>query len=235
MTQQSTIIQQAIEVLEMEAEGILKLVDRIDDNFVRAVDVIYRAGGRVIVGGIATNDGYIALTLALGIYTASHIAEIIRGSILAVPKGQVEAANALALSGFILASAFDDLDWGEVADAARSLNDAELLSLGSMWILWVTSQGLLTASLVPGLPVRRGVVAYLGPAAITSAVPGPSDLPVRYAMLISWGRTAGEASLAVAAGGIFSIGVKLVLPVVAAVGLVVTGLILLRRRRRSSR
>jgi general L-amino acid transport system permease protein len=56
--------------------------------------------GRVIVGGIATNDGYIALTLALGIYTASHIAEIIRGSILAVPKGQVEAANALALSGF---------------------------------------------------------------------------------------------------------------------------------------
>jgi general L-amino acid transport system permease protein len=56
--------------------------------------------GRVIVGGIATNDGYIAITLALGIYTASHIAEIIRGSILAVPKGQVEAGNALALSSF---------------------------------------------------------------------------------------------------------------------------------------
>ena len=56
--------------------------------------------GRVIVGGIATNDGYIAITLALGIYTASHIAEIIRGSILAVPKGQIEAGNALALSGF---------------------------------------------------------------------------------------------------------------------------------------
>jgi general L-amino acid transport system permease protein len=56
--------------------------------------------GRVIIGGIATNDGYIAITLALGVYTASHIAEIIRGSILAVPKGQNEAANALALSGF---------------------------------------------------------------------------------------------------------------------------------------
>ncbi len=56
--------------------------------------------GRTIVGGIATNDGYVALTLALGIYTASHIAEIVRGSILAVPKGQNEAANALALSGF---------------------------------------------------------------------------------------------------------------------------------------
>ena len=56
--------------------------------------------GRLIVGGIATNDGYIAITLALGVYTASHIAEIIRGSILAVPKGQIEAGNALALSGF---------------------------------------------------------------------------------------------------------------------------------------
>ncbi len=56
--------------------------------------------GRLIEGGLTTNDAYIALTLALGIYTASHIAEIVRGSILAVPKGQNEAANALALSGF---------------------------------------------------------------------------------------------------------------------------------------
>ncbi|RLE24766.1 MAG: hypothetical protein DRJ50_04180 [Actinobacteria bacterium] len=55
--------------------------------------------GRIIIGGIATNDGYIAITLALGVYTASHIAEIIRGAILAVAKGQSEAANALALSG----------------------------------------------------------------------------------------------------------------------------------------
>jgi general L-amino acid transport system permease protein len=56
--------------------------------------------GRVIEGGFATNSGYLALTAALALYTASHIAEIIRGSILAVPNGQSEAANALALSGF---------------------------------------------------------------------------------------------------------------------------------------
>ena len=56
--------------------------------------------GRVIEGGIATNNAYISLTLALALYTASHIAEIIRGSILAVNSGQSEAANALALSGF---------------------------------------------------------------------------------------------------------------------------------------
>lgn len=56
--------------------------------------------GRLIEGGLTTNDAYVALTLALALYTASHIAEIIRGSILAVHKGQSEAANALALSGF---------------------------------------------------------------------------------------------------------------------------------------
>ena len=73
-----------------------------------------------------------------------------------------------------------------------------------MWLLWIGAQGLLTASLVPGLAVRHGVVAFLGPAAITSVVPGPSDLPIRYQMLTSWGRSPGEATLSVAAGGIFS-------------------------------
>ncbi len=53
--------------------------------------------GRRVVGGFSTNSGYMALTLALGLYTASFVAEIIRGSILAVPKGQSEAAIAVAL------------------------------------------------------------------------------------------------------------------------------------------
>ncbi len=53
---------------------------------------------RVLEGGFAVNWGFIALTAALALYTASHIGEIIRGSILAVHTGQSEAANALALS-----------------------------------------------------------------------------------------------------------------------------------------
>jgi putative heme transporter len=129
---------------------------------------------------------------------------------------------ALGVSAWILVATFDDLDIQEIADAVRSLEDAEIISLLSMWLLWIAAQGLLTASLVPGLAVRHGIVAFLGPASITSVVPGPSDLPIRYRMLTSWGRSTGEATLAVAAGGIFSIGIKLVLPVIAAVGLVVS-------------
>lgn len=55
---------------------------------------------RLITGGIQMEAGFVALLLALGLYTASHIAEIVRGSILAVPIGQNEAAGALALSNF---------------------------------------------------------------------------------------------------------------------------------------
>ena len=44
--------------------------------------------GRTIVGGFGTNSGYMSITVALGLYHASHVAEIVRGSILAVPRGQ---------------------------------------------------------------------------------------------------------------------------------------------------
>ena len=56
--------------------------------------------GRSIEGGIRLGPEYAALLVALVLYTASHIAEIVRGSIQAVPKGQTEAANAIALSNF---------------------------------------------------------------------------------------------------------------------------------------
>jgi len=45
-------INQAREVLKIEAESILNLMDKIDENFSRAVDIIYRSKGRVIVTGI---------------------------------------------------------------------------------------------------------------------------------------------------------------------------------------
>jgi len=46
------IIQQAREVLKTEAEGILNLIDNIDINFVKMVDLICNSKGRLIVGGI---------------------------------------------------------------------------------------------------------------------------------------------------------------------------------------
>jgi general L-amino acid transport system permease protein len=56
--------------------------------------------GRRLQGGVAMSASYAALLAALVVYTASHVAEIVRGSIQAVPRGQTEAATALALSDF---------------------------------------------------------------------------------------------------------------------------------------
>jgi general L-amino acid transport system permease protein len=56
--------------------------------------------GRALEGGYVGLAAYFAVLIALVLYTASHVAEIVRGSILAVPKGQTEAANAIALSPF---------------------------------------------------------------------------------------------------------------------------------------
>jgi len=49
-------------------------------------------------GGFRFTSSYMALLLALVIYTSSFIAEIVRGGIQAVPNGQTEAAKALGLS-----------------------------------------------------------------------------------------------------------------------------------------
>ena len=51
-----------------------------------------------ITGGVAMSTGYAALLVGLVLYTSSHVAEIVRGSIQAVALGQTEAATALGLS-----------------------------------------------------------------------------------------------------------------------------------------
>ncbi len=45
-------IAQAIEVLKIEADGILQLTEKIDHNFTKMVDLIYKSRGRVIFAGI---------------------------------------------------------------------------------------------------------------------------------------------------------------------------------------
>jgi len=51
-------------------------------------------------GGLRLTVNYLAILLALVIYTASFIAEIVRGGIQAVSKGQTEASKALGLSPY---------------------------------------------------------------------------------------------------------------------------------------
>ena len=50
------------------------------------------------VGGLRLTPEFVALVFGLSTYTASFIAEIVRAGLLAVPKGQREAADALGLT-----------------------------------------------------------------------------------------------------------------------------------------
>ncbi len=54
-------------------------------------------GGFNFDGGLQLRNSLIALWLALSLYTGAFIAEIVRGGILAISKGQTEAAFALGL------------------------------------------------------------------------------------------------------------------------------------------
>ncbi len=58
---------------------------------------ILRRGYQSGIGSVIVPE-FIALVLALSLYTASFIAEIVRAGILAVPGGQTEASKALGMS-----------------------------------------------------------------------------------------------------------------------------------------
>jgi general L-amino acid transport system permease protein len=59
-----------------------------------------RAFTRQYEGGLGITPEFAALLIALVLYTGSFIAEIVRGSIQALPRGQSEAAMAVGLTGY---------------------------------------------------------------------------------------------------------------------------------------
>ena len=56
-----------------------------------------RLNGFEYEGGLALSPLLTALALALSVYTGAFIAEVVRGGVQAVPKGQLEAARSLGL------------------------------------------------------------------------------------------------------------------------------------------
>ena len=48
----TVILQRAKEVLNIEATGIVSLIDRLDDRFIQAVELLYNCRGKVVVTGL---------------------------------------------------------------------------------------------------------------------------------------------------------------------------------------
>ena len=88
------IIEQAKRVLMIESKAIEALVDRIGEDFVQAVELIYKCSGRVVVTGMG-KSGIIGKKIASTLASVGtpalflHPAEGVHGDLGMVTKGDV--------------------------------------------------------------------------------------------------------------------------------------------------
>lgn len=122
---------------------------------------------------------YQAAFAALGLVSAAHLAEIYRGSLLAVPRGQFEAATAVGLSRsttyarIIAPQAFRVALPGMVTWAISLLKDSALVSMiGVAEIMSVTSQDARSSGegLLPFIIAAAIYILIGSPLAVLSRV-----------------------------------------------------------------
>lgn len=93
----SKILKRARDVLDIEARGILSLVDRLDDNFVQAVDLLHACKGKVVVTGVG-KSGLICRKIAATLSSTGtpsfflHAGDANHGDMGMIMKGDVVLA-----------------------------------------------------------------------------------------------------------------------------------------------
>lgn len=91
------VIKQAKEVLKIEAQGILRLVDRVGPEFEKTIETIMKAKGRVIITGMG-KSGLVARKIAATLNSTGtpsqflHPAEAIHGDLGMVSSGDIVVA-----------------------------------------------------------------------------------------------------------------------------------------------
>lgn len=96
------ILKRARDVLDIESQGILSLIDRLDENFVRAVDLLFDCKGKVVVTGLG-KSGLICHKIAATLSSTGtpalflHAGDAIHGDLGMIMKG--DAVLAVSNSG----------------------------------------------------------------------------------------------------------------------------------------
>lgn len=91
------ILDRARDVLDIEARGIHALIDRLDESFVRAVDLLYGCQGKVVVTGMG-KSGLIGRKIAATLSSAGtpslflHAGEASHGDLGMIMKGDIVLA-----------------------------------------------------------------------------------------------------------------------------------------------
>lgn len=91
------LLQRAAAVLRNESNGILALIERLDENFVRAVELLRDCNGKVVVTGVG-KSGHICAKIAATLASTGtpaffvHSGEALHGDLGMVMKGDVIVA-----------------------------------------------------------------------------------------------------------------------------------------------
>jgi len=91
------ILTRARDVLNLEAQGILDLIDRLDESFIRAVDLLYHCSGKVVVAGLG-KSGLICRKIASTLSSTGtsslflHAGDANHGDMGMIKKGDVVIA-----------------------------------------------------------------------------------------------------------------------------------------------
>lgn len=90
----SVLLRRAKDVLEIEARGITSIIDRLDDNFARAIELLQGCRGKVVVTGIG-KSGLIGRKISATLASTGtpsfflHSGDAVHGDIGMVMKGDV--------------------------------------------------------------------------------------------------------------------------------------------------
>ena len=115
------------------------------------------------------------------------------------------------------------VDYGDMVQAFRDVPAEWLLVIVLVGMFSWVAEGLALQAPMPGLSLRRSILAYLSLAAIGSTMTGAVKLAVGYRIFREWGRSPESTVLGLTLNGIASQASKLLLPALAFLLLAATG------------
>jgi arabinose-5-phosphate isomerase len=92
-----TVLSRAAEVLRMEAQGLLSVIDQLDENFIRAVEMMQACKGKVVVTGVG-KSGLICAKIAATLSSTGtpafylHSGDAVHGDLGMVMPGDIVVA-----------------------------------------------------------------------------------------------------------------------------------------------
>jgi uncharacterized membrane protein YbhN (UPF0104 family) len=143
------------------------------------------------------------------------------------PSRRAIASRALLLVGIVLVVFVGVLprvvDYAAVRAALASLSMTQLALLVVVTVIAYVANAASARILLPALGWPRAVGSDLAARAVVSTIPGPTDIATRFVLYRQWGIPADMATAGIALVAFFEQLSALVLPVIATIGVVVTG------------